>query len=290
MRKAWLVVIPVILIAAFYLFTSVENSYQFARAIAANDQFALRELSDNHFVHESSSGNFQLLGPLVNEFNIAASDGFVIGRLIVIPIYPDSAKLILSTSATSNSFLPWKRWQIKTSKEERYKRLDEMIIKVQKGLEEKEKSIVQQIRLIIQPDSFFISKKISSDHYPSDSFLMAAAVDLETYAKNNGAKRTGPLIYNCAEEEKQFLTMIAIPIDRIIPDNTEYALKKMIPANVLTMETTGDSRKTREAFRNLGSYANDRSYKSPAMPFIQLLNPGEKIDSLRISRVFYPVY
>jgi hypothetical protein len=93
-------------------------------------------------------------------------------------------------------------------------------------------------------------------------------------------------------DAKEIYIQVAIPIERDIPVNGAFSIKKMVLGNLLSVKVQGDQAKVNEAFEATKQYITDKQKYSPAIPFI-IYNTNrllEKDSSKWISTISYPIY
>ncbi len=276
----------------YVIFPQTTESKQ-QRAAYANARFIIRNLSSPDFIARYAHPEvLRLEGPIANEFQILNGQSTPVGRLQVLAKFPDSAQLVWLLRSTAKDNLPWTRWNNQRSATVFSDSLREQIERIITVLEEREKQIRQSIRLIKQPDTLFISTKYQTIDYPSRESLYNHEALLQQYATKHKANVLKPLIYHTSFIDGRYSTMIALAIDRELPERDSFSMKRMIPANILEMEITGGEYSTRLGFSDLENYVQDRGYNSPALPFIQpVTNRMHEPDTAKwITRIYYPVY
>ena len=86
--------------------------------------------------------------------------------------------------------------------------------------------------------------------------------------------------------------MVAIPINKVIPENEKFVSKRMVPGKILVAQVRGGTYTTAAALRKLEIYMDDNRLSSPAIPFESLLtNRIEEPDTTKwITKIYYPIY
>jgi hypothetical protein len=89
-----------------------------------------------------------------------------------------------------------------------------------------------------------------------------------------------------------FKTEVAIPVNKAIPQNKIYLIKRMVPGKILVAEIKGGDYSAREALRQMHIFMTDNNLSSPAIPFQSLItNRMEEPDTLKwITKIYYPVF
>jgi hypothetical protein len=90
----------------------------------------------------------------------------------------------------------------------------------------------------------------------------------------------------------KFETMIAISIDRKIPESREYFLSQMVPMKdrFLATEVTGGPANIEKARRAIEKYMIDHTLPAPARPFDILITDRSKVADTAAwkTKIFYP--
>lgn len=116
---------------------------------------------------------------------------------------------------------------------------------------------------------------------------------LRTHLSKYGAKETNaPMLnlYKTGDDGNE--TMVAIPVDKEVPQAPGIHFKRMIDGNILVTEVHGGPYTVNKAFIELENYVSDYRMVSPAIPFISMLTDRIKEpDTTRwITRIYYPVF
>ncbi len=116
---------------------------------------------------------------------------------------------------------------------------------------------------------------------------------LTAYINTQKGKAKGdPMVNITRLDENEVYIQVAIPIERDIPVNGPFAIKKMVLGNLLAVEVQGDASTVYKALEATELYINDKQKTSPAIPFIiyhtnRLL---EKDARKWKSTINYPIY
>ena len=116
---------------------------------------------------------------------------------------------------------------------------------------------------------------------------------LTAYINTQKGKAKGdPMVNITRLDENEVYIQVAIPIERDIPVNSPFAIKKMVLGNLLAVEVQGDESTVYKALEATKLYINDKQKTSPAIPFIiyhthRLL---EKDAKKWKSTINYPIY
>jgi hypothetical protein len=107
-----------------------------------------------------------------------------------------------------------------------------------------------------------------------------------------GKAKGDPMVNITRLDENEVYIQIAIPIERDMPVNGPFAIKKMVLGNLLAVKVQGDQSIVYQALEATKLYINDKQKTSPAIPFIiyhtnRLL---EKDSTQWKSTINYPIY
>ncbi len=178
---------------------------------------------------------------------------------------------------------------------------------VVKKLEKNTEEIMNQMKLFLEnnnniypveikkpkvTDTVLVATRFISKTYPSITSIYNSIRELKEYISINGAKETNSPMLNVIRDSSNFITMIAIPLNKSIPENGKFIFKRMVPGNILVTEVTGGNFTITEALQQMKIYINDNHLQSPAIPFESLVTDRSKEpDSSKwITRIYYPIY
>ncbi|MEO8569573.1 MAG: GyrI-like domain-containing protein, partial [Ginsengibacter sp.] len=141
-------------------------------------------------------------------------------------------------------------------------------------------------------DTILISTKYISNTYPATAEIYSLINDLRKYISEAGAEETNPPMLNIADDNNSYRTMVAIPINKIIPEKGNYVFKRMIPGKILVAQVNGGEYTAREALKQIDFYITDNNLSSPAMPFESLItNRSQQPDTTKwVTKIYYPIY
>ena len=100
-----------------------------------------------------------------------------------------------------------------------------------------------------------------------------------------------PMLHVLQKDSAVYETMVAIPVNKKIPDAGAVVLKRMIPGRILVMEVKGGNRSIEEGFRQLEFYRIEHDLRQPGRPFQSLVTDrlAEPDSSKWTTRLYYPV-
>jgi len=141
-------------------------------------------------------------------------------------------------------------------------------------------------------DTILLSTKWTSAAYPSTEVIYQKIDELKKYIQaNNGIETNHPML-NIFENQGTYANMVAIPLNRELPENDAFVLKKMIPGRILTTETIGGVYASKASVKKLELYIDDHKMTSPAIPFESLVSNrmAERDSNKWVTKVYYPIY
>jgi DNA-directed RNA polymerase subunit L len=163
---------------------------------------------------------------------------------------------------------------------------------LQTFLEKKENVYGLDIIEMKVTDTLFISIKYKSAAYPSIPTIYSLIKNLREYILKEGAEETNYPIMNIIQDSDSFRTIIAIPINKIILEENNFVLKRMVPGKILVTEVTGGNFTTGNALKQLDMYRDDNHLSSPALPFQSLVTDrSREPDTAKwVTKIYYPIY
>ena len=159
-------------------------------------------------------------------------------------------------------------------------------------LEKPENVYGMRIDQVLVKDTILVTTKISAGQYPSMNKVYELISGIKAYIQANNAEETNYPMLHVWQDSGLFHTTVAIPVNRKIPENNTYVLKRMVPGKILVSEVTGGLSRTREALRELEIFMSDNHLSSPAIPFESLItNRVQEPDSSKwVTKIYYPVF
>jgi hypothetical protein len=142
-------------------------------------------------------------------------------------------------------------------------------------------------------DSSYVAIDQTLTDTPSLVQIYQMVDQLAAFIDTQKGKAIGdPMVNITRADAKEIYIQVAIPIERDIPVNGAFSIKKMVLGNLLSVKVQGDQAKVNEAFEATKQYITDKQKYSPAIPFI-IYNTNrllEKDSSKWISTISYPIY
>lgn len=163
---------------------------------------------------------------------------------------------------------------------------------LQAFLESREQVYGMQIVQDMVKDTILVSTKKILPNPPSQETVLAMIQQLKQYALQTGAKETGfPMLNVTVLDSTHFQTMVALPVDKQIPETNIFSWKRMVAGKILIGEVKGGNYRAETAMKQMKQYVQDYHITSPAIPFYSLVTDrGLEKDSTKwITRIYYPV-
>lgn len=93
------------------------------------------------------------------------------------------------------------------------------------------------------------------------------------------------------EDSTYFEAMVAIPVNKQLPNQGKIAFKRMFAGIILVTEVAGGPQRIKEAFSQLQVYMQDYEYQPPVIPFESLITDRSKeTDTAKwVTKIYYPV-
>jgi uncharacterized protein YjdB len=142
-------------------------------------------------------------------------------------------------------------------------------------------------------DSSYVAIDQTLTDTPSLVQIYQMVDQLAAFINTQKGKAIGdPMVNITRAEAKEVYIQVAIPLERDIPVNGAFSIKKMVLGNLLSVKVQGDQAKVNEAFEATKQYITDKQKYSPAIPFV-IYNTNrllEKDPSRWISTISYPIF
>ena len=142
-------------------------------------------------------------------------------------------------------------------------------------------------------DSLLVTTKTVTNNYPSQDVYYDLIKKLQDYLAANGASPANYPMLNIAEiDTNKFVTTVAVPINKVLPDKGAIVFKRMFPGNILTTEVKGGAHALEQGIKQLNLYMSDNQLSSPAIPFQSLITNRlvNRDTSKWMTKLYYPIY
>ena len=287
MRKLFLVVLILIILclAAVYIFIPGRinvSSTSLASCIPKNVAVSLNDLekwkqwwpvqnintTDSFFY---KAYDYRLTDRFTDGAKIELKKGneTMASRIIVIPSGKDSSSVEWKISFAAG-INPFKRIT-QYSKASRLKNDTQEILNSLLNFTAKTENIYGfHIERTTFTDTILAATRFSTDAYPTTETIYQAIDKLKEKIKREGAEEKDfPMLNITQTDSSRFETMIAICIDRLIANEGNIFISRMVPMKdrFLKTEVTGGPYAVKNAHMAIGNYMNDRFLSAPAIPF-----------------------
>ncbi len=313
--KKWLIAFAALLalvVAGAYVFIPSTLTVSSISLINANENGTFRYLSDESkwatwwygaagdFTHSKTGTPFTcndtrytLTEKLYKsvKINMVTNGRKVESMLLVIPIHKDSVAVQWECSYTVSTNPFTRIGDYYAAK--KVKDCMRLILDRYKIFAEKKENIYGlSFERTTFKDTLLISTKAVSGSYPSTAFINTLVNSLQTYASALGAKQTNAPIYNITKTDSRYNIMVALPIDKMLPDLNNFVFKKMIPGSFIVSTVKGGEHSVKLALQNVQQYFNDYRLTSMAINFQMLVTDrmAEPDSSKWITKLYQPVY
>lgn len=151
--------------------------------------------------------------------------------------------------------------------------MDQYLLNMSDYLSKVENVYQLRIRETTIKDTLLISSKETYNHYPSSKELYTVIDRLLNYISQNNAKPDGyPMMHIDSVSPIKYEAMLAVPINKQIPETSQFKLKRMVRGKLLTAVFKGGDYRTRNAMRQISDYVRDYKRASPAIPYFSLIS------------------
>lgn len=150
-----------------------------------------------------------------------------------------------------------------------------------------------KVDLTTVSDTLLITTKSVLNHEPTTADIYGLIDLLQQYIAAAGAKATNPpMLHRRRIDSLQVEVMVALPVNKVLPNAGAIVFKRMVPGNMLVTEVRGGPATVQAAFHQLENYLTDHKYESPAIPFESLItNRVQQPDTTQwFTRICYPVF
>jgi hypothetical protein len=224
--------------------------------------------------------------------------------IIQTPAYAVNSLLIIHPLSTETSELSWKG-SILTGNDP-FSRISSYIRA--QSIKRDMKTILSELKHFLQKqenlydisiksekvkDTFLVTLKSVREDYPEMSTVYSMIDTLRNYLLVHEARETNaPMLHVQQFDESQFEVMVALPVDRQLPDEPPVFFKRMVAGNILVTEIKGGRLSIYTALNQLENYIDDYKKSSPALPFQSLItNRLKEPDTSKwVTRIYYPIF
>ncbi len=294
----FLLTVVVLVIAAIYLF--IPNKLTVAREIVLNaNSFGIyRSLADettwNKWWPKDANGyEFTLKKKLFKtlEIGLKDKDSEYSTGIRFIPLEHDSSLV---------------RWEVpietgnnpiqKVRKYFEAKRIAKILANVLDSMrpfmEKEENLYMLSIKQSTVTDTAFVSTRVVFNHFPTTEEVYSMIDKLHKHVTKFNGKEAGHPMLNIDSSGKDYEVMVAIATEKLLPEEGDVKLKRMIQGNILIAEVTGGPNSIKKGMSQMHEYVRDHQRTAPAIPFQLLITDRskEKDTSKWLTELHYPVF
>ena len=300
-------VLLVVVFAAFYIFIPAKIHFRKTMYIQTSPNSAARFLlaekewhkwwPEKEGIKNDSLFTFKEYEYAVNwkmimgdSIRIKTKDGYINSLLNIIPINKDSTGFQWEgESATEKNI--FKRISNYVAQQKLQNNASEIFTALKGYLEDDENVYGINIEHKMVIDTLLISTKKIFTQYPNTEQVYEMINDLKKYISIKSAEQTNPPMLHVVQDNGLFKTMVALPINKEVPNTVKFIIKKMIAGKILVAQTTGGSSNAEEAIKKIEAYMDDYKLMSPAISFQSLVTDRQnETDSTKwVTKIYYPV-
>jgi effector-binding domain-containing protein len=310
--KKWLLVLLVVLIigvAGIYFLIPSKITVTRAVPVTATQEGTLRFLTslpnwkkfwpvakpgDSSLNYSYGGYNYNINKFRLNavEINIRKNNNNLESGIYIIPFQVDSIR-IQWTGILPPTNNPFKRIQNYFSAKDLTSAFEIILDSMSRSLSKVETIYGIVIKKDTIPYQNYIATKRYLSQYPSITAIYEMVDELKAYAASVGVQQLDKPIFDVKPtEEAEYVTQVAIPIDKDIPGNEKFSHKWMMKGgNVLTAEVKGGIKEIENAKAQINQYIADHRRSIIALPWLMLITDrrAEPDSSKWITRLYYPV-
>jgi hypothetical protein len=212
-------------------------------------------------------------------------------RLYILPDILDSVSLKwqCNLEAGLNPLDRWKQYRVATALQQDMHRVLDNLKSVLENSEDIYGFHIFRTRVT---DTILIATRASFNSDPSTNEIYKMITDLRQYIKMKGATETGfPMVHHDRIDSLRTETMVAIPINKPLPDQGKFIHKRMVSGYILVGDVKGGPATIRNAFDEMEKYIGDNQKQKIAIPFESLVTDRmeAKDTSSWKTRVYFPI-
>ena len=183
-------------------------------------------------------------------------------RIVIIPAGQDSVIISWTDSLTSPSS-PMARWQMQQKAENQAAVMEKILKSLQQYLTNPVN--VYGFRLVHETsrDSTLISVLFQTPDSPGTALIYQKLDGLKAYVVAQHAAIVNFPMMHIEGKNGSYLTMLAYPVNKVLPDSGPYKFKRFLPWKMISAEVRGGEPVIRAGYRQFYQYISD--YGIPVM-------------------------
>jgi len=141
-------------------------------------------------------------------------------------------------------------------------------------------------------DSSLVATIKKFKHYPTTSEIYGMVESIKKYIEKKNGKEVNYPMLNVQIKDSIHKAMVAIPVEKDLPSEGNFEMRRMILGNILSAEIKGGIYTINKGEEQLSNYVDDHHKESPAIPFQSLItNRQLETDTSKwITKLYYPVF
>jgi hypothetical protein len=241
-----------------------------------------------------NNGHYTVVKPLYQGvmMNITKSGSTFNTELEIAALGVDSMQVVWTTSIPGGAD-PISRISHYNKAADVKKDMENILLQM-KGFMEKMENIYDiKVERTKIKDTLLITTTSITKGMPDNVMIYGMVQQLEQYITTGGSTATNvPMLHIFTEDSINFKTMVAIPVNRELPETNTFSIKRMVPGNVLITQIKGGPAAIQLSLHQLDVYRNNYNYTAPAKPFQSLVTNrlAETDTSKWITKIYWPVF
>jgi hypothetical protein len=142
-------------------------------------------------------------------------------------------------------------------------------------------------------DTVMMGTKGTTTGFPPVSHTYSLINKVKEHIRKTGGQETNnPMMHVMDLGNNQYETMVAIPVNKLLPESKDVYVKRMILGNILEGEVKGGYGVILSSLKSMDYYIKDYRKTPPAIPFQMIITDrsAEPDSSKWVTRLYYPVY
>lgn len=227
------------------------------------------------------------------EVNIICNNMLFETELMILPLNSNSVQLEWKCKEIEASKNPIARIKQYRTASKIKKNLDLVLDSLRSFLERAENIYGMKVNTTKVKDSILVATKFVTPSYPTTAEIYSAVKKLKRcIEQEQAAENNFPMMHVQSTDSNHYETMIAIPVNKQLPERNNTMVKRMVLGNILEAQIKGGVATVRSAMQQLENYRRDYNLQSPAIPFALLVTDRSiEADTTKwITRIYYPIY
>lgn len=313
MKKWFLgfIVLFAAILITFYFLGASSNPVTYTMVVNANKNTVFRCLTNQSLLQKWWTGNHETITAVAGKsLQVSGDAAFVItpntfdvvsiaiekkqqpiqSFITILPLQHDSSLLSWKAELPAGGFFTriQNYFKAKNVKEN----MTSVLERFQRFMQNEKNIYGLSIKHEKVTDTLLVVTKLRDGEKPSAERYYGLIKNLRTYSASHGAQETNyPMLHIFATAGNQYETMVALPINRVMPDNGAVVFRRMVPGNIMVAEVKGGPGAIEEGFRQLDFYMNEHQLQQPGLPFQSLVTDrlAEPDTSKWVTKLYYPV-